>query len=70
MYHSSRLSRRMLFRPCHKTSLKLRLPSAPVETEDEVLVIDGEPETLEEPLAHEDVGDELGNDDSSLKTGR
>ena len=49
------------------------LPSAPIEVEDEVLVIDEEPETLGEQVMAEDEagdllddGDELGNDDFLL----
>ena len=44
------------------------LPSAPIEIEDEVLVIDEEPEALEETfVTNEDDGDELGNDDFLLE---
>ena len=44
------------------------LPSAPIEIEDEVLVIDEEPEAVEEVLVtNEDDGDELGNDDFLLE---
>ena len=44
------------------------LPSAPIEIEDEVLVIDKEPEAVEEVLVtNEDDGDELGNDDFLLE---
>ena len=44
------------------------LPSAPIEIDDEVLVIDEEPEAVEEVLVtNEDDGDELGNDDFLLE---
>ena len=43
------------------------LPSTPIEIEDEALVIDEEPETLEETLVtKEDDGDELADDDFLL----
>ena len=44
------------------------LPSAPIEIEDEVLVIDEEPEAVEEIfVTNEDDGDELGNGDFLLE---
>ena len=54
--------------PALSQSIPTTLPSAPIEIEDEVLVIDEEPEAVEEVfVTNEDDGDELGNDDFLLE---